>query len=173
MLKKLSLEKCKIHDDGAVAISESLKVNKSLEDLNLNNCGIGARGGKAIGEALQLGTAVLTVTDLRFNNLDTESATLLATIAKEKGVSLCGIKPDQTEANLQGKPGLRMGPLDAILLTADLAVRAVLTNLNLADNNLCGNKFGGKYDASGIQALSDALASGRAEIPPLTSRRTT
>ena len=73
----------------------------------------------------------LTVTDMRYNNLDTESATMLAEVAKEKGISLCGITPDQTEANLQG--GLygmkQMRPADAILLTADLAVRASLTSV--------------------------------------------
>ncbi len=41
-------------------------------------------------------SASLTVTDLRYNQLDTESATMLATIAKEKQISLCGITPDQT-----------------------------------------------------------------------------
>ena len=61
------LENSKIYDDGAVAVSESLKVNKSLEDLNLSNCGIRARGGKAIGEALQLGISALSKLDLRNN----------------------------------------------------------------------------------------------------------
>ena len=90
----------------------------------------------------------LTVTDMRYNNLDTESATMLATVAKEKGISLCGIKPDQTEANLQGSPGRRMGPTDAILLTADLAVRASLTSLDASDNRL---------DAQSKQALQKAV----------------
>ena len=66
---------------------------------------------------------------MRCNQLDTESATMLANSAKEKGISLCGIAPGQTEANLQGSLGKRMGPADAILLTADLAVRASLTSV--------------------------------------------
>ena len=62
--------------------------------------------------------------------LDTESATTLATVAKEKGVSLCGIKPEQTEADFSSqKTGYYMQPADAILLTADLAVRASLTSV--------------------------------------------
>ena len=73
---------------------------------------------------------------MRYNNLDTESATMLANIAKEKGISLCGIAPGQTEANLQGDFGKRMGPADAILLTADLAVRASLTECKLRRNEL-------------------------------------
>ena len=72
----------------------------------------------------------LTVTDIRYNQLDTESATMLANVANEKGISLCGITPDQTKADMQGVPfGNRMGPTDAILLTADLAVRASLTQV--------------------------------------------
>ena len=74
--------------------------------------------------------------DLRFNNLDTESATALAAVAKEKQISLCGIKPEQTEANFQGETFKRMGPADAILLTADLAVRTSVTSVSLL-----GNKF--------------------------------
>ena len=92
-------------------------------------------GIQAIADALRV-TASLTVTDMRYNNLETESATMLATVAKEKGISLCGIKPDQTEANLQGSPGRRMGPTDAILLTADLAVRPSLTRLDVKHNPL-------------------------------------
>ena len=87
-----------------------------------------SEGITAIAEALKV-TASLTVTDIRFNNLDAESATMLANIAKEKGISLCGITPAQTEANMQGFWPNYMQPADAILLTADLAVRASLTSV--------------------------------------------
>jgi len=83
----------------------------------------------------------VTVTDMRFNSLDSKSATMLANVAKEKGISLCGITPDQTEADLEGTFGKRMGPADAILLTADLAVRGSITSLNLASNNLAGETY--------------------------------
>ena len=77
-------------------------------------------------------SAELTVTDLRYNNFDTESANMLATIAKEKGISLCGITPGQTEADFSPSENKynQMGPADAILLTADIFVRAELTNLS-------------------------------------------
>ena len=71
----------------------------------------------------------LTVADVRFNKMGTESATMLASIAKEKKISLCGITPEQTEANLEGSYPNIMGPADAILLTADLAVRRSLTRV--------------------------------------------
>ena len=88
-----------------------------------------AEGIIAIADALKV-TASVTVTDMRYNNLDTESATMLANIAKEKGISLCGITPGQTEANMQGSYPNFMKPADAILLTADLAVRASLTSVS-------------------------------------------
>ena len=57
--------------------------------------------------------------------LDTETATMLASVAKEKGISLCGIKPEQTEADFAPSKNnyKQMKPDDAILLTADLGVR--------------------------------------------------
>ena len=61
---------------------------------------------------------------------------MLSTIAKEKGISLCGIKPEQTEADLEGSGVRRMKPADAILLTADLAVRGSLTKLDAEYNDL-------------------------------------
>ena len=74
--------------------------------------------------------------DLRFNQLDTESATMLANIAKEKKISLCGITPEQTVADWTGSYGRRMKPADAILLTASLAVRGSLTAADLRSNQL-------------------------------------
>ena len=80
----------------------------------------------------------LTVTDMRYNNLDTESATMLANIAKEKSISLCGITPGQTEADFTPSKNHynKMKPADAILLTADLAVIPSLTECKLRKNRL-------------------------------------
>ena len=102
-------------------------------DLAVNR--LGPEGAKALAPGLR-DSGSLTVADLRFNQLDTESATMLANIAKEKKISLCGITPEQTTANLRGEVGKRMGPADAILLTADLAVRNSLTRLLIGDNSI-------------------------------------
>ena len=118
----------------------------TVSQLNLSDnqlCGVDRRGNgtynaegiKAIADALRV-AASLTVADLRYNELDTESATTLATVAKEKGISLCGIKPEQTEANLQGSYPNYLKPADAILLTADLAVRTSLTKILVGENEL-------------------------------------
>ena len=89
-----------------------------------------AEGITAVADALRVNGSV-TVTDMRYNKLDTESATMLANVAKEKGISLCGITPEQTEADFTPSKNSynRMGPADAILLTADLAVRGSLTEV--------------------------------------------
>ena len=78
-----------------------------------------------MADALRI-NASLTVADLRYNQLDTEVATKLVEIAKEKKISLCGITPGQTEADFAPQDrfyGPFMKPADAILLTADIFVR--------------------------------------------------
>ena len=91
-----------------------------------------------LGIAIVQFTGSLTMADLRYNNLDTESATMLTTIAKEKKISLCGIASDQIEADFtpSRNKNNRMKPEDAILLTADLAVRRSLTECNVCGNPL-------------------------------------
>ena len=88
VLKKLVLSSNSIKDEGAIAISESLKTNKTLEELNLFNNGIGPAGGKAIGEALQLGIAVLKKLDLRFNDLGEAEQTVRDAAKRCSGLEL-------------------------------------------------------------------------------------
>ena len=80
-------------------------------------------------------SASLTECCVRGNNLDKESATMLAKVAAEKRVMLFGIKHDQKEADFSGQ---RLGPADGILIASDLAVSASLTSINLSNNNLTG-----------------------------------
>merc|ERR1712137_1239663 len=139
--------------------------------------------------------AVLTESNLLDNDLDSSSATMLAEIGLEKRIMLSGIKHNQTTFSLYGG----LGSVDAILIASDLRVsavltnlnlwnnqigpsgasaiaetlkvNAVLTNLNLADNILCGIKFGqGTYNASGIEALAEALKVNRV-LTNLDTRR--
>ena len=138
-LTKISLANNTLGEEGTKFICEAVKSNTTIKELDLSggmsgNIG-GAAGAKHVADMLNV-TASLTVADLRFNNLDTESATALAAVAKEKQISLCGIKPEQTEANFQGETFKRMGPADAILLTADLAVRTSVTSIDVGYNNI-------------------------------------
>ena len=101
-----------------------------MESIGIAKCNLGLEGARAMAELISV-TASLTVTDMRYNQLDTESATMLANVAKEKGISLCGITPEQTEADFTPSKNNynQMGLADAILLTADLAVRGSLMRL--------------------------------------------
>ena len=120
-------------------------------------------GVQAIACALRVNGA-LTVTNLLHNQLDEASAKMLAEVAKQKGISLCGIQRDQTTADLSGHA---LQPPDAILLASDLSqavVTGALTSLDLSNNALCGvakDPFGaglsGTYTAEGITAIADAL----------------
>ena len=103
---------------------------------------------------------------MRGSHLGVDSAKLLAKVATPKRVMLFGIKHDQTEANFRGKG---LGVADAILIASDLSVSGALTDLNLANNRLCGvwmerdwqgldhGELKGSYDAAGITAIAEAL----------------
>ncbi len=68
----------------------------------------------------------LTVTNLLGNQLDAESAKMLAEVAKLKDISLCGIQRDQTTADFSSYGLL---PPDAILLASDLSQASVTGGL--------------------------------------------
>ena len=76
-LRTLDLSHNKIGPAGASALSEALKVNPVLTELNLFNNGIGvdgaSNGAKAIAEALKV-NPVLTKLDLQYNSLQGENA---------------------------------------------------------------------------------------------------
>jgi len=133
----IGMAACKLGVEGTNIIAGMVATSTSLRSVDLRQNSIGTEGCKVLGEALRISVS-LTVADLRYNNLDNESATMLANTAKEKKISLCGITPDQTDANMQGEPGKRMDTADAILLTADLAVGASLMNIDLSFNNITG-----------------------------------
>ena len=68
------------------------------------------------------------------NNLDIESAMMLAKIGAEKGIMLSGMTRDQTKADFVAN-SLRpadLQPADAILIASDLQF---MTKLNLSFNN--------------------------------------
>ena len=62
------------------------------------------------------------------NSLDNEGANTIVNVAKEKPqiMTLCGLKPDQTEADLSGR---NLGVGDGILLAFDLSKNSVLVKL--------------------------------------------
>jgi hypothetical protein len=145
-------------EEGTKAIGEALKQNKTLKELDLSGYNIvRAAGAKHVANMLGVNGG-LTVTNLLQNNLDVESAKMLAEVAKQKGISLCGIRRDQTTADFRYES---LKPPDAILLASDLSQAVVtggLTSLDLSNNALCGRTSnGGTYTADGITAIADAL----------------
>ena len=158
-LTKLSLAKNEFGEEGTKAICEALEQNKSLKELDISgdwsgnkgsNIG-GSAGAKYVAKMLGVNGA-LTATNLLHNNLDAESAKLLAEVAKQKGISLCGILRDQTTADFSNQ-NLKL--LDAILLATDLShaiVTGGLMGLNFWHNNL-------KDD--GVSAVCKAIQSNK------------
>ena len=128
----------------AILIGSDLKLMAVLTTLRLDDTKIGAVGAKAIAEALKV-NAVLKHCNLLKNNLDIESATMLAKIGTEKGILFSGMTRDQTEADFSNQ-GLQSA--DAILIGSDLKLMAVLTTLRLDDT---------KIGAVGAKAIAEAL----------------
>ena len=161
-LMSVNLRDIQLGDKGWGAIFAAICGNKDSKITSLNTYyeNIGPAGVKLITEALRTSvTGGLTVTDLLGNKLDAESAKMLADVAKQKGISLCGIQRDQTTADFSNQ---NLKPPEAILLASDLSQAVVtggLTSLNLSDNQLCGldDCERGTYTAEGITAIADAL----------------
>jgi hypothetical protein len=145
--------------EGVMVVAGLIPVMGGLTSLDLSNnllCGVtGTFGGgtytaegiTAIAEALRVNGA-LTVTNLLHNQLDEASAKMLAEVAKQKGISLCGIQRDRTTADFSNK---FLMPPDAILLASDLSQAAVtggLTKISLAKNEL---------GEEGTKAICEAL----------------
>jgi hypothetical protein len=167
-LTKLSLAENKLEEEGTKAICEALEQNTTLKELDMSgdrygpsNIG-GTAGAKHVAKMLGVNGA-LTVTNLLGDNLDAESAKMLAEVAKQKGISLCGIRRDQTTADFSNQ-ALKLP--DVILLASDLSQAVVtggLTSIDLSENLLCGiwtddnGDQQGTYTAEGITAIADAL----------------
>ena len=144
--------------DGFALPVKKLKGTDPVEMLDLSGKNLGVASAVVIASLISINGA-LTVANLLHNQLDAESAKMLAKVAKQKGVSLCGIQRDQTTADLSGHA---LQPPDAILLASDLTQAVVtggLTSLDLSNNLLCGvTTFGsGTYTAEGITAIAEAL----------------
>ena len=140
-----------IGSEGAAALAPALTATGALTSLDLSNnalCGVAqdlfgrvsgtytAEGITAIMDSLRVNGG-LTVANLLRNELDAESAKMLAEVAKQKCISLCGIQRDQATADFCDK---RLQPPDAILLASDLSQAVVtggLTSLDLSSNQLC------------------------------------
>ena len=117
---------------GIKAISQAISVSGPLTSINLSWSMLGPADAKALvdGGAFR---GSLTECTLLKNEFDVETARMLAQISKEKKISLCGIKPDQTEASF-AYTNLKLA--DGVLIAAALEFRGSLTQINLPGNSL-------------------------------------
>jgi hypothetical protein len=159
-LTSINLRCNKLRDEGWGDIFAAICGNKDSMIMSLDASSeiISPAGVKLISEALRTSvTGALTVTNLLGNQLDAESAKMLDEVAKQKGISLCGIQRDQTTADFRGKGDKGLKLPDAILLRSDLSQAVVtggLTSLNLSSNNLCPVTETGYIKASQVQGSS-------------------
>jgi Ran GTPase-activating protein (RanGAP) involved in mRNA processing and transport len=150
-LTSVDLKDNQLGDEGWGAIFAAICGNKDskIMSLDASSENISPDGVKLIAEALRTSvTGGLTVANLLGNQLDAESAKMLAKVAKLKGISLCGIHRNQTTADFSRK---RIEPPDVILLASDLSQAVVtggLTKLSLARNHL---------EEEGTKAICEAL----------------
>jgi hypothetical protein len=146
-VETLDLSRNNLGVASAVVITSLIGINGVLTSIDLRGnqlCGIWtdmggsqqgtytAEGIIAIADALRINGA-LTVINLLRNHLDEESAHMLAEVAKQKGISLCGIRRDQTTACFMPPNRYQcLTPPEVILLASDLSqavVTGALTNL--------------------------------------------
>ena len=143
--------------DGFALPVKKLKGTDPVETLDLSRKSLGVASAVVIASLFGV-NGLLTVTNLLHNELDAEAAKMLAEVAKQKGISLCGIQRDKTTADFSKQS---LNPSDAMLLASDLSQAVVtggLTSLDLSINSLFGvNVYGGTYTAEGITAIADAL----------------
>jgi Ran GTPase-activating protein (RanGAP) involved in mRNA processing and transport len=93
-LTALDLSFNDLKDDGVSTVCEAIQSNKEtkLSSLNFRGNGIGPVGANAVAAMVAV-TGGLTVANLMCNQLDAESIKMLAEVAKQKGISLCGLHP--------------------------------------------------------------------------------
>ena len=146
-VRTVDLQQCELSIAGIQMMAEALKLNGALLAINLDGTPLqihelkgteqhvtsldlsrkrlGAASAALIG-CLVAANASVTVINVLRNNFDAESAKMLTEVAKQKGLSLCGIRRNQTIANFS-KQGLK--PVDAILLASDLSQADVTPSL--------------------------------------------
>jgi hypothetical protein len=121
------------------------------ETVDLRNRGLSTLECTLISVLLKF-TRALTVTNLLSNQLDAEATTMLAKVAKQKGISLCGIRRDQTTADFRNK-GLKLP--DTILLASDLSQAVVTGRLKALDLSF------NELNDDGVSAVCEAIQSNK------------
>ena len=124
--------KLRPHMPAFAAAGGYAKLMENCTSIDLCKNDLGTNEVEALAASLS-GNVSLTECNVRDNNLDATSATLLTKVAREKSIMLFGIKHGQVEADLSKQ---HLGLADAILIASDLSVTPSLIECNLCNNSL-------------------------------------
>ena len=125
-----------IGESGHASLSDAIKANTVLTNLDWRGNGIGASGADSLSDAIKVNT-VLTNLDLRDNGIGDSGAASLSDAIK--------VNTALTDLNLSYN---RIGVSGAASLSDAIKVNTALTDLNLSYNRI---------RASGVASLSDAI----------------
>ena len=90
---------------------------------------LGPKGAKILADMLSVSTSMNKLNVLS-NSIGDEGYEILTKVAEEKGIlTLVGFDEGQTEADLKGEPGKRLGPIDAKLIARELTTGYVSTSM--------------------------------------------
>jgi hypothetical protein len=119
-------------------------------------------GAIAIAGAIKDMRAI-SVVNILANSIPKEQAEdLIKTMKNKKGLkSLCGIKPDQQDADFSGQG---LGVVDAMLIANDISDNGALTHLDISSNIIGGYHTNPGYTndeivltPEGLKAIADVL----------------
>ena len=96
----------KIGDEGAKALAEALKVNATVKELYLTDCGIGDDGAAALAEALRSNTSLTTLSLAACRIGDAGAAALAAALRSNTSLSVLNLERNKGISE-QGKQLLR------------------------------------------------------------------
>jgi hypothetical protein len=131
--------------DGGKALAEALKGNNVMQELNLsfNDLGYDSNYDSDMSGVIAISDAIPTMgalvsANILYNGIGVEQAKVIADILKEHPTlkSLCGNKGDETELNMAGSRGKRMGADGAIMLAPEIVANGALTSLDMSNNNI-------------------------------------
>ena len=126
-LQKLNISNNWIHDDGAIAISNSLKYNISLQQLNMSKNNITSEGAMYIAEAIQV-NSTLEKLDLSSNAISNDGATTISD-SLQLNSSLLELNMSRSEITSLG----------AKYIAEAIQVNTTLEKLNLSSNAISNN----------------------------------
>jgi hypothetical protein len=137
-LTKIGISNNDIRAEGGKALAEALRGNQVITELNIasNNLGSNANWQVEVSGIANLadvipGMGAISVVNILANNIPKEQAEELMKIMKSKESlkSLCGIKPDQQEADFSGQ---KLNGVDAMLIANDISDNGAISQFTFS-----------------------------------------